>query len=255
MSKYLLDQWDAIELFCRVVSKHQNIPLEKFEDNDFLLETLKDYGRGEHHELLSKKISEEYRKKIREEAKEIRIRQSGKREEKSRIPDMVRMIYDLSNKIRKSEPVVFESYHLEACKHYINNTEFSNKYRAKLKAFDPSPRLRKFENTKWRLYFYDGYKDHKITPAKLIQGVSVGIVSFNMFGNVTYERFKTGLSEMRMYVGTYRIYGEDNYLALKLKLEGIQRDLRLLFLSEIKAILTSQLVWQQMQANLFGPGR
>lgn len=190
MTKYLLSQWEAIELFCKIVCKYENIrgyerteangevykPLEMgdFKSNDFLLQTLRRYENPVHF----RDFGEIYMKRIAD--KEGMPRYYPK------------TLYDLSREIRSSVPIVRTIDELSLLLVFIGENPRKIPYRP-LEAWYPSDKQRTFENTRWWLYHYEEYIDP--VKNKPQAGISRAVVNLKEFAKLTIENLDSSGGE------------------------------------------------------------
>lgn len=201
MLKHLLDETEAIELFCRVIAKADKIrPLEKFWDNTFLNNRLKDYDNKD----LCKKISE----KVFKTWDDGTIKSP-------------KDFYEFGRKIRKSEPVVISQSSLEAYMEYIGDNDFK-------KSFSPMPLQElglnkkgvKFYNTEWYFYRYDE-DDSK-------QGVTRAILKLFPFGRAELVSFFAKSNSDELFLGRWKFEKNERYMSLKMRTDTGETDLRAL---------------------------
>jgi hypothetical protein len=155
MTRFLLLQWEAIELFCRVVCKYENLQgrgnsskskegyrqleLEDFKNNTFLMQTLRKYENTTH----SKRFSDIYLRPIAEQQGNSRY--------------YPKTLYDLSREIRYSIPIVRSMDELLLLHSFIDDIK-PIPYRA-IESWYPDNKLRTFENTRWWIYYYQEFID------------------------------------------------------------------------------------------------
>ncbi len=229
MTKYLLTQWQAIELFCKVVCKYENlkdqdsfekkqppnnpIKIEDFRSNDFLLQTLRRYENPAHF----RDFGEIYMKKIAEKAGISRY--------------YPKTLYELSREIRYSIPIVRTIDEISLLLIFIDENPRRIPYRV-LEAWSPSDKQRMFEGTRWWLYHYEEYIDP--FTSKPQPGISRAIVSMKEFAKLTIDNIDASGGEpgrKEKYKGQYSIYkgSKGEYLLLECWLaDSHEKDLHIL---------------------------
>lgn len=219
---YLFEEWDAIELFCRLVSKKHRIPLKDFQNNAVLNHWLKEYKSKEKSASLSVEVTNRYKQKPALEEKSYKTGQ--------KLKEHVRFIYDLCSDIRYSRPVVIEDFPFNASLAYIGDRNYKSQYRMHLTSFIANNKQRLLEGTNWILYFYDELSISEGNTTKFYKGVSRAIIELKPFAKVELTRHKKGSTDKRVYSGSFKLIGNDKYLALKMRLKkSNERDLRMVF--------------------------
>lgn len=218
---YFLETWDAVEMFCRIISKKHNTPIEAFQSNEVIFYWLHEYSGKKKSEALSKEITDNY-KNI--ERSSINHR-SGERNQ-----EYLRFVYELGKAIRTSRSVDVEPYPYAAVMHYINDETYKKRKRRILKPFSPSDKQRSYEGKKFWIYWFDDLVVTDEGKSVSHNGISRGLLELLPFGRVELSRYVTwAKGSKRIYSGIFQLMGNENYLAIKMKLkESSERDLRML---------------------------
>jgi hypothetical protein len=196
LKKYLLDKWDALELFYRLAKK--SVSENNWKSLD---ECLLSFPDEETCKPITRKV----------------------------FPNgPSSMIYQLSLHVRGSKPFVIEASKLKTCLSFIGDEEFSNRERQAIEPYADNPKHIMFERTEWHLYFFDEMykKENSENP---IRGVTRNILKFGKFGRVTVDRFRVGEKEIARYTGYWDLVDNDLAMSIKLKSKNPSRELELYF--------------------------
>ncbi len=222
MKWYSLSQWEAIEIYCRMVAKLEGLSEKVFQDNTAIEEALSRYNTPQKSKAFI-------------EAAEAQIAETD-----ANVPHIfggqhLGLMYELSRNIKHGYAVILSTKDLGHISKYLNFTkadsEFVNimpqEYRA-VKGFSPNNKQRKFENTRWWLYYYEDYGG----SIKRI-GVVRAILHLLPFGKakITNIQFNDKLKPLKeVYTGGFEMYPYNNeYMRLQLRLEKTgEKDLTLL---------------------------
>ncbi|NID13501.1 hypothetical protein [Fibrivirga algicola] len=228
MTKYLLSQWKAIELFCKVVCKYEilqkeggnnsglnkqtSLKVSDFQNNNLLLQTLRKYESPNYYRPFG----------------DIYMKQIAEKEGISR--HYPKALYDLSLEIRFSEPVVRTLDELLLLLIFIGERSSLTNFTA-LEEWRPSDRQRKFENSRWWLYYYEQYVDPENQTE--VVGLTRAVVHLKPFAELVINNIDAseGLpGKLGTYNGQYSIYGRTGkHLLLQGRLGNDQaRDLHIL---------------------------
>lgn len=225
MTKYLLSQWQAIELFCKVITKYENILAEEkklkivpikmddFSSNEFLLQMLRKYENPVYYRPFG----------------EVYIRKIASLEGITRY--YPKTLYELSHEIRFSIPIVKSMDELSLLLIFIGERNNFMEYKP-LNMWIPSERLRRFENTRWWLYYFEDYFDPQTQSFQ--QGITRACVYFKSFAKLEIQDIDASKGEpgrLEKYTGQYSIHG--GLKGVHLLLEGnmgvnLARDLHIL---------------------------
>lgn len=218
---YYLETWDAVEMFCRIISKKHNIPIEDFQSNEVVLYWLQEYSRKNKSEILSKEITDNYKSIERSQINH----KSGERNQ-----EYLRFVYELGKAIRTSRSVDVEPYPYAAVMHYIGDETYKKRKRKVLKPFSPSDKQRFYEGKKFWIYWFDDLVVTDKGQSISHNGISRGLLELMPFGRAELSRYVTwAKGSKRIYSGIFQLMGNENYLAIKMKLkESSERDLRML---------------------------
>jgi hypothetical protein len=190
MTKYQLTQWEAIELFCKIVSKYEGIDIEKFRRNDQLVLSLVKYS--------SDRLSIEFAKTNLQPIAQM-VGQDNY---------YPKALYDLSQEIRFSEPVVRSASRLLLLLKYIEEEYTLMQYQPLGSLWNPNDKQRMFEDSTWALYYYEEYLDSSIK--KIQTGVTRAIVKLLPFAKLIIKDIDASKGEPgkeEEFKGKYSIYG------------------------------------------------
>lgn len=217
MAYVLLDHWDAVELFCRIVSKYDSIPMADFQNNNVLMRKLKKYEGVKPSEDVSIKIFG---------LKEVTQR-SGKEVNVKQVPRHPKAFYELGRMIRYSHPVVIDEDIFDQFSNFAKSKGYAPREKT-LNEWRPSDKQRLLEGSRWWLYFYhqENEKDD-VNKIKAVPGIAKSILRLNTFGKAEVVGYKGS----ECYTGKFSIYDrEEKFLLLEMNLKGSkQKDLHILF--------------------------
>ena len=204
MKDVYLEQWDAVELFCRVLSKFDKIKLPAFQNNAFLMRQLMIYSSKEN--CLKVTVS---------------VFGTKANHKNVAVPKRLNEFYELSRRIRHSIPITLKKEVLEEYLAYLPAKSWSPKADF-LEEWKPSDKQRKLEGTEWELYSY--HEDHE--ERKKATGIAMAILHLKRFGKAEIIGYKPS----ECYTGYFSIYGkEGKYLHLRMKLKDFgEKDLHML---------------------------
>lgn len=203
----ILEDWDGIELICRLISKFESRDLSDFKNNHAVISALEKYKKDNNYKKLAYAVF------------------GGRNDQ---LPNKPKSIYELVRQISHSIPVVIPKDVFDGITRYIDDIHFAEKRIKTSRNIQLSQKQRKFENTKWWLYFYDERTFTKGTESISQVGITKSILEFNEFGKVQFVRQKHDEKDFRKYSGLYKTFRNEEYISIKMKLEPDQeRDLRI----------------------------
>jgi hypothetical protein len=210
---YHLTQWEAVEIFCKIISKYEDIPLDDFQENNLLIATLTKYEKLSLSTEFSKRCFEPMAKK---EGSTVYYPKA---------------LYDLTHNIRYSEPFTPSASLLILLLKYIGESNTLTTFNL-LKEWVPNDKQRTFENTVWHLYYYEEYTE--FANGHCVSGVSRAIVRLLPFGKLQIDNIDVSHGEPgndEQYRGKFSIYGgkKGNYLLLEARMgSAAEKDLHVL---------------------------
>lgn len=205
----ILEDWDGIELICRLISKFESRDLSDFKNNHAVISALEKYKKDNNYKKLAYAVF------------------GGRNDQ---LPNKPKSIYELVRQISHSIPVVIPKDVFDGITRYIDDIHFAQKRIKTSRNIQLSNKQRKLEGTKWWIYFYDELSE--IINQKPVKhpGISKGLLELIDFGKAKLTRLKHDNKKARIYSGLFRTFRNDEYIALKMKMEPDQeRDLRMLF--------------------------
>ncbi|MEP7168171.1 MAG: hypothetical protein ABI855_02250 [Bacteroidota bacterium] len=240
MAHVLLDQWVAIELFCRIISEFEpSIKLSDFKNNNLIDNYIKKCSNNPHYYgAIVDKINEKIKPKGSSKAKSSNESNTGddaiiddkaKYKYYKEIKDRKR-IYYLSLDIDNRRFFSIDSEELETIEHYINYSG--------IKKIQQHPewlartKQRNLEGTRWYLYYYEDYEiTNENNKKEIIQCVVRATLFFTEFLKVEINSLDPSTGDKSDYVGTYStINNEETHLQCLLKTkEQNKKDLHILF--------------------------
>ncbi len=231
MSRVHLHHWDAVELFCYLVATYERLDIGIFKDNEVLVDFVGKYSTDPHVYELTEAIFG--KKQII--APKAEIDEKGKVKKANEIKSISarrKTVYELTKMIRFEEPVVLPEKTFKNYLDFINKEreEKINIHKTSLKRWEPSKKMRAFENTQWALYYYDEESDKSDGPdIEMIGGVTRALLRLKPFGKAEIRGYRTTKKDSEIYNGYYSMYGE-KYMLLEMKLgEYREKDLHILF--------------------------
>lgn len=209
----IFEQWDALELFCRVISKYEDIDLKRFREDKFLKRYLLKYSSLAPCDVLITRIWAEYREKypLDKSGLSSTVKKAKEREFNKRA------LHEFFYNIRESIPNSLDERIYDSVIEYIDDKEYADFPREESEAFNPSNQQRLFEDTKWIIYYFE-------TDSKLGAGVAAASLELRPFAKAEIVIQPLDMSEKRIYRGSYYIQDDDEFLRLKLRLK--KRDTR-----------------------------
>jgi hypothetical protein len=220
MPKIQIEQWQALEIFSRVIAKAEDDNLSDFFDPTFLSIKLKKYENRISCTDLSLKI--------------FKTKKDGKDKV---VPKYPQGFYEFGRKIRLSEPIILDDGMLEDLMFFINEgvpKDSSNFYSIEVRNYIfpwfPSKKFFHLQSTIWWLYCYDRSSVDLGNGDVLVEGVTRALLKLNPFGKAELKNYSMGTSKIEDYVGNYSMYGKDEkHISLMLKLKKTnEKDLRIL---------------------------
>ncbi|MCF2501717.1 hypothetical protein [Dyadobacter chenhuakuii] len=220
MRTYLLNHWEAVEIFCEVILKYEKRPPNFFDKNSNLISVLRKYE----NESLSQAFAEEVLTPlINSEINQLR----NKHGKMTKYP---KLLYEMNRKIRRKEPVAITVDQLSILLKYVNKEKSLNLERYdSLNEWVPSDKVRILEKSRWYLYYYDEFSNNN----NISIGVVRALLHFQKFGRITIRNLDTTKSEteqLQVYEGHFDTYGdEEKFILLELKLQKTyEKDLHIL---------------------------
>jgi len=210
MEWYLLSQWEAIEIYCRIVAKAEGLPETAFRDNASIVEALRRYGTEDKSTAFMKDIHKRP------------VDATGKKFFKGKYENLM---YGLSSAILQGKPVVQNSTLLNAISEYLNaglpedeQVDIMPERHRELKPFAPNDNQRKLENTRWWLYYHEVYEGDQRSS-----GLVRAILQLLPFGKarITNTQLSDDFTELKeVYTGRYEMYSSnEDYIRMQFKLE------------------------------------
>jgi hypothetical protein len=199
--KYLiLRQWEAIELFCKLVEKAENEirtsegkarKIYDWSDFDDIQSTLKKYARN--------------RPENRKAAAAIF---SG---------DQVSSLETMADAILKNNPYVIKSkLRLHLNRIFPNGLPVRGK---ELNDFEFHNKIEELQGTSWWLYHYDDYTiEDERGNSRRVSGIVRGVLRFREFGKVHLEAVDpSNNNSVVTYDGYLELYGKGDFMMLRCK--------------------------------------
>ena len=210
MDSYLLTQWQAVELFSRVVCEFdEKLHLKDFQRNVVLNDQLQKYSHEDLYPEITKKIF-------------------GTRVNtyKDIVANHPKSFYELGRKIRQNVSIIISDEEVNAYLQYIDMQEMKADYELHA-AWIPSNTQRDWENANLYLYYHHQERDDDDINATKFSGVATAILKLSKFGKAEIIGFK----ESECYIGQFSAYGkEEKHLLLEMKLKkNKKKDLHMLF--------------------------
>lgn len=205
----LLADWDAIELFSRMVSTFESRDISDFYNNHVIINSLEKYKKKENYLKVSFRIF------------------GGQNET---FPNKPKSIYDFVRLLSHSLPVTLPKDVFDHICEFIGDKQFAAKRIRTSANIHLSNKQRKMEGSKWWIYFLD--ERSQIINNKSVQhiGISKGVLELENFGKAIFTRLKHNDKETRVYTGLFRTFRNEEYIGIKMKMEpGQERDLRIMF--------------------------
>lgn len=224
---YVLEKWDAIELFCKIAAKASGVSIKELQNEIVIDRYLKMYASRAFAGDVSKKITDSYNNFVADK-KKTKISSAKKSEVDIReVPYWSRLLYDLGAAIRNGKPIVLSNEQLIACLHFIGEKKFIVSDKQQLDRFTPNTKRQRLYFTKWCLYFIDDLDEAEIPAGQKKQTLSRAILTLKPFGKAEIIRALKG-NKNRIYEGYYDLY-DSNYLLIRTRIKGYDRDLRMIF--------------------------
>lgn len=224
MNKFLLTHWEAVELFCRLMKRHQEEEVEKSKSSGSTVN--RPAKRKNKIEPLSYYRSELVLKEYLEKASH----DDFKKEISTKIskPD-IKIFFPLSMAVRNREPYMPQDGHLIKIFEYLGDPSFqlSQQNYKRTETWKPDKKKENFEITVWKLFMFDEElittDDHSSKIAVLNQAV----LKFKSFSRIEVEILTAG--QVENYIGEFYMFGNLSYLILKLRTIVGQKYLRFEF--------------------------
>jgi len=199
---YLLHRWEAIELFCKSISKYEGdkeketetedrkdkykpeFTLEDFKNNSAIIHATRKYSNKKHCEEFTEKAFSNTNKQL---------------------------LYNLGLWIKAGRPVILSETELTDLLKYIGEKDTLDRY-DNIMPVEFSTTQRALERTQWWLYNFDDYEDES---GNIIEGITRAVVYLNPFARVEIVNYKPGDKMIEVYKGKYNVE-ENKYLRLEL---------------------------------------
>ncbi len=202
MVHYYLHRWEAIELFCKAISKYeaerkpdnpkdkwkQEFTLEDFKANSAIIDAFRKYTNKVFYNDFTNKAFAGANSKL---------------------------LYNLVLWIKASRPIILSETELTELLRYIGERNTLDRYN-NIMPQELSSTQRAFENTQWWLYNYDDYEDES---GKVVEGITRAVVYLNPYARVEIANYKPVDRKVEVYKGKYEIY-ESEYLRLELTIKA-----------------------------------
>lgn len=212
MAYITLQQWDAVEVFCRILVRYEkNRTLEQFLNNEFLKEKLQEYSEGETYLIVSSKI--------------FKVKTNDK---KKVVPKKPKAFYELCRLIKNTIPVVLPWDVYSGFMKYIKLSPDTFPYKISVE-WQPSKVQRKLEGKNWIIYYMhrDGIGgEEPDDPSIHRDGIATAILELKPFAKAEIRGFKPD----ECYEGKFETYGKDEkFIRLNMRLkEHHTKDLSML---------------------------
>ncbi|MBK8875526.1 MAG: hypothetical protein IPN13_17055 [Bacteroidetes bacterium] len=198
--KVLLDQWSAIEMFCRVIEKFEkDVQLSDFKSNALITDYLDKCTSS----------NDDYYKKLAAEVNQIANKDFNL------TPINEKRFFYISNDIRFGRSISLRETDKNVIEKYINHP-------IRLVADNPlwktKIKQRKLEDTRWYLYYYEDYEtSNSFGKKELVRSVVRTVVHFRPFA-VLEQNGRSAKNDNKFVLhGTYSMIGEkEKFLQLHL---------------------------------------